>query len=84
MNDEDDILYQPITKTNVKQVIWAFCQTAFWEILPYIILGLVSTTIGLILWVSTWFLVLLVPFLVVGCHYLKKEIAHKIKNLKNS
>ena len=71
-NDRDDILSQPITKTNAKQVIWTFCEVVLWEILPYIILGLIGATIAAILWISAWFLVLLVPFLVVGYHYFKK------------
>lgn len=67
-----DIFNEPLTRKNAKEAFIVFWGEVGLQALLYAIVMGTTTAIGLVIWVSAWFLVLFVPF-GVALYYLFKK-----------
>lgn len=71
-NKDQDIWSQPLSRANAKEAFSVFLAEFGVQFIFYVMLALVSTTIGTMIWVSAWFGVLLVPFAMMTYYLFKK------------
>ena len=70
---EKDIWHQPLNRANAKEALFAFLGEFGVQLIFYVMLG---TTVGVMIWVGIWFVVLLIP-LAVTLYYLFKKYQNK-------